>query len=592
MAVDSTHRTESAVHDDSHSYRFSDIEPRWRKAWADAAIYGADDDAPGQKWFSLTMYPYPSGVLHVGHWYAFAIPDVFARLQRMRGYNVLFPMGFDAFGLPAENAAIRSNSHPAAYTFDNMPNMRRQYDLMGAMIDWSRQVTTCEPEYYRWNQWFFLQMLEQGLAYRANGSVWWCPNDQTVLANEQVLEGNVCERCGASVYKRDLEQWYFRITDYAQELLDEIDGLDWPERVKTMQRNWIGRSEGARLGFPIEGHDETLEVFTTRPDTVFGATFMVIAPEHPLVAAITAAEQRPAVEEYRSWARTQSDIERQSTAESHQKTGVFTGAFAVNPLTDERIPIWVADYVLMTYGTGAIMAVPAHDERDFEFARAFDLPMRVVIQPEGSEPIDPATMTESFHGTGVIVNSGEFDGMRVPEQLPEIVANLDAQGRGKAEVTFRLRDWLISRQRYWGTPIPVVYCQTCGVVPVPESRPSGGVATRRRIHPYRAKPARAQRSVPECAVSDMRPTGTARDRYDGHLRRLFMVLVPLHGSSKRHRNRSIPRRPRSGRRSISTAAASNTRSCTCSTRGSSRRCCGTWGWWNSASRLPAFATRA
>ncbi|MDQ3443234.1 MAG: leucine--tRNA ligase [Chloroflexota bacterium] len=460
--------SETTAFEDAHRYDPSEIEPKWRNAWESAALYTADDDAPGPKWYSLTMYPYPSGILHVGHWYAFAVPDVFARLQRMRGYNVLFPMGFDAFGLPAENAAIRNNIHPATWNVENIAAMRRQYDLMGTMIDWSREVNTSDPSYYHWNQWFFLRMLERGLAYRANGAVWWCPNDQTVLANEQVLEGNVCERCGADVYKRDLEQWYFRITDYAQELLDELDTLDWPERVKTMQRNWIGRSEGARLQFSLE-IGETLEVFTTRPDTVFGATFMVIAPEHPLVARLTTDAQRADVEAYVKRSRTQSDIERLSTDEAKPKTGVFTGSFAINPVNDERIPVWIADYVLMSYGTGAIMAVPAHDERDFQFARAFALPIQVVIQPDDVDALDPATMDESYRGPGRMVNSGQFDGTPVPESVATVIAWLDEQGRGKAEITFRLRDWLISRQRYWGTPIPVVYCDNCGMVPLPEA---------------------------------------------------------------------------------------------------------------------------
>jgi leucyl-tRNA synthetase len=454
---------------DIHRYDHRDIEPKWRDAWRDKAIYKVDDDSDRPKWFSLTMYPYPSGILHVGHWYAFAVPDVFARLQRMRGYNVMFPMGFDAFGLPAENAAIRHGIHPAQWNGDNIPQMKRQYDMMGAMIDWSREVNTSDPDYYRWNQWIFLKMLEKGLAYRKDGAVWWCPKDQTVLANEQVLDGNICERCGAEVSKRDLEQWYFRITEYAEELLHEIDGLDWPERVKTMQRNWIGRSEGARLAFELETGDR-LEVFTTRPDTVFGATFMVMAPEHPLVGKITTADRRQEVEEYVAKARNETEIERLSTDEAKKKTGVFTGAYAINPVNDERIPVWIADYVLMTYGTGAIMAVPAHDERDFAFARAFDLPIRVVIQPDGEETLDDATMTGPYVGPGRMANSGQFDGTPVPESLDAVIAWLDEQGRGKAEVTYRLRDWLISRQRYWGTPIPVVYCDACGVVPVPESQ--------------------------------------------------------------------------------------------------------------------------
>ena len=415
------------------------------------------------------MYPYPSGVLHIGHWYAFAVPDVYARLQRMRGYNVLFPMGFDAFGLPAENAAIRHGIHPAIWTFDNIAAMRQQYRQMGAMIDWSREVATCTPDYYRWNQWLFLQMLERGLAYRAKGAVWWCPQDQTVLANEQVLEGNICERCGVEVFKRDLEQWYFRITDYAEELLHDTEALDWPERVKTMQRNWIGRSEGARLRFMLETGD-VLEVFTTRPDTVWGATFMVLAPEHPLVAKITTPDRQADVDAYIDQARRQTEIERMSTDEARARTGVFTGGYAVNPVTDERIPVWIADYVLMGYGTGAIMAVPFGDQRDFEFARAFDLPIRAIVQPEDGPALDPSTMTEAYDGPGMLVNSGPMTGKRVPEELPDIIRWLEETGRGKAEVTYRLRDWLISRQRYWGTPIPVVYCDECGMVPVPEDQ--------------------------------------------------------------------------------------------------------------------------
>jgi len=465
----STAYAATSTFDDTHVYDPSVSEPKWRAAWQESGLYVVDDGDPQPKWFSLTMYPYPSGILHVGHWYAFAIPDTFARLQRMRGHNVLFPMGFDAFGLPAENAAIRNNVHPATWTHDNIAQMRRQYDLMGAMIDWSREFATCTPEFYRWNQWIFLQMLERGLAYRAAGAVWWCPNDQTVLANEQVLEGNICERCGADVYKRDLEQWYFRITQYADELLDGLDDLDWPDRVKTMQRNWIGRSHGARLQFSLDT-GEALEVFTTRPDTVFGATFMVMAPEHPLVRQITTDAQREAVEAYIDHTRRETEIERQSTDESRAKTGVFTGAYAVNPVNDERIPIWIADYVLMGYGTGAIMAVPAHDERDFAFARAFDLPVRVVIQPEGDDALDPATMDHAYVGPGSMANSGGFDGTPVPESISTLIDWLDEQGRGSAETSYRLRDWLISRQRYWGTPIPVVYCNACGLVPVPEDQ--------------------------------------------------------------------------------------------------------------------------
>ncbi|MGI8643035.1 MAG: leucine--tRNA ligase [Thermomicrobiales bacterium] len=450
-------------------YDPSRIEPKWRDRWEADHLYQVQDDTDKPNWYSLTMYPYPSGVLHVGHWYAFAVPDVFARLQRMRGHNVLFPMGFDAFGLPAENAAIRNNIHPATWTFENIDAMRRQYRQMGAMIDWSREVISCKPEFYRWNQWFFLQMLERGLAYRANGAVWWCPNDQTVLANEQVLEGNVCERCGSDVIRRDLEQWYFKITDYAEELLQGTDALDWPERVKVMQRNWIGRSEGARLRFALET-GEQLEVFTTHPETVWGATFMVLAPEHPAVASLSTDDQRAEVETYIEAARRQTEIERTSTDENRPKTGVFTGGFAVNPVTDERIPVWIADYVLMGCGTGAIMAVPAHDHRDFAFARSNDLAIQVVIQPEDTEDLEPETMETAYVGPGRMVNSGPINGWQVPESVPDVVAWVEEHGRGQREVNYRLRDWLISRQRYWGTPIPIIYCHACGMVPVPEDQ--------------------------------------------------------------------------------------------------------------------------
>lgn len=455
--------------DQRTAYDPATIEPKWRDAWKEAAVYKVEDESDKPNWMSLTMYPYPSGVLHVGHWYAFSAPDAFARSKRMRGFNVMYPMGFDAFGLPAENAAIKHNIHPAEWTYSNIDQMTHEFDLMGAMIDWDRKVVTCDPEYYHWNQWLFLKMFEKGLAYRSGGAVWWCPKDQTVLANEQVIEGNICERCGSEVYKRDLDQWYYRITEYAQQLLDGLDDVDWPDRVKSMQRNWIGRSEGARLKFELE-IGKSLEVFTTRPDTVFGATFMVLAPEHPYVDELTTPEQRDAVDAYVKEARTKTEIERQSTDEAKQKTGVFTGGYAINPVNDERIPVWISDYVLMSYGTGAIMAVPSGDRRDFDFARAFDLRIVPTVQPENGEPLDGATMADPYVGDGIVVNSGQFNGMKQSEALPKMIEWLDEQGRGSAEINWRLRDWLISRQRYWGTPIPIVYCDDCGTVPVPEDQ--------------------------------------------------------------------------------------------------------------------------
>ena len=451
------------------AYDAAAVEARWKRQWQVDDLYRVHDDAPGDKYYALTMFPYPSGILHVGHWWAYTIPDAHARYRRMRGDNVLMPMGYDAFGLPAENAAIRNNIHPAAWTVDNIEEMSEQYRSMGPMIDWSRKIVTCTPDFYRWNQWLFLRMLERGLAYRAPGTVWWCPKDQTVLANEQVIDGDVCERCGSRVYKRDLEQWYFRITEYADALLDGLETVDWPERVKTMQRNWIGKSRGARLGFRLDT-GESLDVFTTRPDTVFGATFMVLAPEHPLVATLTSDEQRATVDAYVDQARRQSEVDRMKQDAGKAKSGVFTGAWAVNPVTDARIPIWIADYVLMSYGTGAIMAVPAHDERDFAFARSHGLEIVPVIQPDAVEPLVGATMAEAYVGPGRMINSGRFDGTSVPEGIDTIVDWLAGQGRGQAEINYRLRDWLISRQRYWGTPIPVVYCDDCGMVPLPDNQ--------------------------------------------------------------------------------------------------------------------------
>jgi len=443
------------------------IEPSGQKTLGATWIYAdVREDPTRPKWYHLVMFPYPSGNLHIGHWFSYAPADAAARYKRMRGYNVLFPFGFDAFGLPAENAAIKHGIHPKVWTMQNIAHMKKQLRSMGAMFDWSKEVITCLPEYYRWNQWFFLQFYKRGLAYRAKAPVWWCPTCQTVLANEQVIDGR-CERCSTEVYRRDLEQWFLRITAYAEELL-RFDGIEWPERVITMQRNWIGRSEGARIVFRSERGDP-IEVFTTRPDTLWGATFLVLAPEHPLVETLTTPERRADVEAYVEQARRRSDIERTST--EREKTGVFIGAYAINPANGERIPIWIADYVLMHYGTGAIMAVPAHDQRDFEFARAFGLPIVVVIQPP-DRTLDPATMEEAYDGEGVMVNSGPFDGTPTAggEAVRKVIAWLEEQGIGRGEVTYRLRDWLISRQRYWGTPIPIVYCDRCGIVPVPEEQ--------------------------------------------------------------------------------------------------------------------------
>jgi leucyl-tRNA synthetase len=447
-------------------YNPGEIEPRWQQRWEQEGLYHADIDPHRQKFYALTMLPYPSGDLHIGHWYAMTPSDARARFKRMQGFNVLFPMGFDAFGLPAENAAIRKNIHPKEWTYANIDNMRRQLKSMGAMFDWRREAVSCDPEYYRWSQWFFTQLVKNGLAYRKMSPVDWCPNCNTTLAREQVWgDDRHCERCGTPVIKKNLDQWFFRTTRYAEELL-KFDTIDWPERVRTLQTNWIGRSEGASVVFKTETGD-SFEIFTTRPDTLWGVTFMVLAPEHPLVAKITPPERKTEVEVYIQEAVRQTDVQREAT--DKEKTGVFTGGYAINPVNGERVPVWVADYVLMTYGTGAIMAVPAHDQRDFEFARKYGLEVRVVIQPEG-EAIDAKTMTAAVPADGQMVNSGSLTGTPGEKAFDCAVEYVETLGVGKRAVNYRLRDWLISRQRYWGTPIPMVYCPTCGVVPVPDDQ--------------------------------------------------------------------------------------------------------------------------
>ncbi len=553
-------------------YNPSEIEPKWQARWEEDGLYHADIDPKKKKFYALTMLPYTSGDLHIGHWYPIGPSDARARFKRMQGFNVLFPIGFDAFGLPAENAAIKKNIHPREWTYKNIDNMRRQLKTMGAMFDWRREVITADPKYYRWTQWFFIQLFKRGLAYRKYSPVDWCPNCNTTLAREQVWgEDRHCERCHTPVIKKDLEQWFFRITNYAEQLLN-YDAIDWPERVRTLQTNWIGKSEGAMVIFHTEQGD-AFEIFTTRPDTLWGVTFMVLAPEHPLVEKITTAEQKEEVEIYRQKAARQSDIQREST--DKEKTGVFTGAYAVNPVNQARIPIWIADYVLMTYGTGAIMAVAGHDQRDFEFALKFGLPIIPVIARQGgvtkstvrrgavkagftdqvkkngyrfllkdgnllvtlqSKEVDgfialvranlmPGSWVELvgnswkfifpdevvdfdsinndqaiirrckelgprldavhtvmemlstnefyegilFHADyGDMIHSGAFSGTKGATARVDIARWLETQGWGRSAVNYKLRDWLISRQRYWGAPIPIVYCQKCGAVPVPE----------------------------------------------------------------------------------------------------------------------------
>ncbi|MDK0862164.1 leucine--tRNA ligase [Clostridium perfringens] len=439
------------------------IDKKWQDKWAESGLYKFDPNKEGEKLYVLEMFSYPSGSqLHAGHWFNYGPVDSWARFKRMQGYNVFQPMGFDAFGLPAENFAIKTGIHPQDSTIKNIAKMEEQLKAMGAMFNWDNEVVTCSPEYYKWTQWLFLKLYEKGLAYRKKAPVNWCPSCQTVLANEQVVDG-ACERCSTEVTKKDLTQWFFKITDYADELLDKLDGLDWPEKTVAMQKHWIGRSTGSQVNFKVKDSDLNFDVFTTRVDTLCGVSYVVLAPENPLVDEIVSAEQKEAVENYKEEAKKQSDIERQSI--SREKTGVFTGAYAIHPLTGKEVPIWVGDYVLATYGTGAVMAVPAHDERDFAFAEKFNLPInRVIEAKDGSETTLP------FCEHGILVNSGEFDGLTTAEAKEKIVEKLASMGLGEKKVNFRLRDWLVSRQRYWGAPIPVVYCEECGIVPVPESQ--------------------------------------------------------------------------------------------------------------------------
>ncbi len=462
------------------AYNHAKIEKKWQEKWEADQLYRSVIDRSRPKFYALTMLPYPSGDLHIGHWYAMTPSDARARFMRMQGYNVLFPMGFDAFGLPAENAAVKRGIHPKEWTYKNIERMRAQLRSMGAMFDWKREAVSSDPEYYKWTQWFFIQLFKHGLAYRKMSPVDWCPSCNTTLAREQVWgEDRHCERCGTPVIKKDLEQWFFRTTRYAEELLD-FSSIDWPERVRTLQTNWIGRSEGASVVFKTAPSDEhagghDIEIFTTRPDTLWGATFMVFSPEHPLVDVVTTADRRAEVQAYKEQAARQSDIERE--AADKEKSGVFTGGYAVNPVNGQRIPIWIADYVLMSYGTGAIMAVPAHDERDYEFARKFHLPIIPVIQPEGEKDAEKAIAEAAYIGPGKIINSGPINGTPVNDEKgrknPSIAAAIDwieAKGIGKEAINYRLRDWLISRQRYWGAPIPMLYCEKDGWMPVPDEQ--------------------------------------------------------------------------------------------------------------------------
>jgi leucyl-tRNA synthetase len=440
-------------------YNFKEIEEKWQNKWEEEGIYNFKDDPNKEKLYCLEMFSYPSGAkLHLGHWYNFGVADTWARYKRMQGYNVFEPMGFDAFGLPAENYAIKTGIHPRISTEKNIDTMEHQLRKMGAMFDWSHEIVTCREDYYKWTQWMFLKLYENGLAYKKEAPVNWCDKCKTVLANEQVISGE-CERCGTTVIRKNMSQWFFKITKYAEELLQDLDKLDWPEKTKILQTNWIGKSEGAYVDFKVDGTDEKFTVFTTRCDTLFGATYCVLSPEHELVDKITTPDKKEEVEKYKLEASKQSEIERTSTTK--EKTGVFVGAYAINPVNDKKIPIYISDYVLSSYGTGAIMAVPAHDERDYEFAKKFGIDIIQVL--EGGD-----ISKEAYTEDGLHINSGFLDGLNKEDAIKKMGEYLKENNLGEPTITYKLRDWLVSRQRYWGAPIPVVYCKDCGIVPVPE----------------------------------------------------------------------------------------------------------------------------
>ncbi len=493
-------------------YDFKRIESKWQKIWEETKQYKTERDPQKPKYYCLEMFPYPSGRIHMGHVRNYSIGDVIARYKMMRGYNVLHPMGWDAFGMPAENAAIQHRVHPATWTRENIAYMKKQLKSMGISYDWDRELATCDLIYYKWQQWLFLKMYERGLVYRKKSFVNWCESCRTVLANEQA-EGGVCWRCGTQVIQKELEQWFFKITDYAEELLAYCDKLTgWPERVLTMQRNWIGKSYGAQVKFPLADRPGFIEIFTTRPDTLYGATFMVLAPEHPLVRELIQGtpQEKPVMDFVDRILRQDKKVR---TAEDVVKEGVFTGQYAINPLTQERIPIWVANFVLIEYGTGAIMSVPTHDQRDFEFAKKYGLPLRIVIQkPEGS--LSEETMTEAYVGEGIMVNSGPFTGLPSTEGKEKITRYLEEKRIGKQATTYRLRDWGISRQRYWGNPIPMVHCKTCGIVPVPYEDlpvilPEEGVQfTGREGNPLDHVPEFVNTLCPRCKEPARRETDT------------------------------------------------------------------------------------
>lgn len=449
----------------STRYPFSEIEAKWQKYWEENNVYKTDLSSTENKLYHLNMFLYPSGAkLHTGHWYHYGPSDSWSRFQKLKGKNVFEPMGYDAFGLPAENFAIKTGIHPYDSTMANIDAIRVQLKRMGCMYDWNAELMTYEPKYYKWNQWLFLQLYKKGLAYRKNAPVNWCPKDQTVLANEQVLSDGTCERCGTQVIQKNLTQWFFKITEYAEELLKGLDKIVWPEKTKLMQRNWIGKSIGTNVQFRVEGSSKVISVFTTRPDTLFGVTYVVLAPEHELVDELTTNELKSKVQEYRDSIKSLTEIERTSTTK--EKTGVPIGAFAINPMNGEKVPIWIADYVLSTYGTGCVMAVPGHDERDFEFAQKYNLPIRKVILQPGTNEAD--VLSQAYVEPGIMINSGMFNGLNSVDGIEKIISYLEENKIGAKKINYRLRDWLISRQRYWGTPIPIIHCPNCGEVPVDE----------------------------------------------------------------------------------------------------------------------------
>ena len=494
----------------SRAYDFHTIESKWQKRWAEGRAFEVTEDSARTKFYCLEMLPYPSGRIHMGHIRNYSIGDVVARFKRMRGFNVLHPIGWDALGLPAENAALKNDEHPADWTLSNIAHMKKQLQRMGFSYAWDREIASCDPAYYRWNQWFFIQMFKKGIAYRKKAAVNWCPGCQTVLANEQV-EGGLCWRCTSEVSQRDLEQWFLRTTQYAEELLSDMADLGlWPERVLTMQRNWIGRSEGAEIDFAVEG-EEPIRVFTTRVDTIFGATFLLLAPGHPRAKAY--AEESPEIARFieESAARAK-DVKDRGEPATVDKNGMATGRFAVNPFSQQPIPIWVADYILMEYGTGAVMAVPAHDERDFDFARRYDLPIRVVIQPADAA-LSSASLEAAYVDYGTLVDSGPFSGLPSWEAVAVMAAHAEEKGFGKKTVTFRLKDWGISRQRYWGTPIPMIHCGVCGIVPVPEEElpvvlPKAIDITGQGKSPLEAIPEFVNVRCPKCGGDARRETDT------------------------------------------------------------------------------------